>query len=136
MGGEVSEFHIVEGDKDFTGASKAYEFPAILQSGKLDQWKAKITYHKAQIPEGVKAYELQEAQRLLGSKRCRNGVKTQKNIRKLTEKHTKTRTETNVHAKQYRETRNNQKRTDRHTDALTETNRNKHIDILEDLSNV
>lgn len=117
MGGEVSEFHIVEGDKDFTGASKAYEFPAILQSGKLDQWKAKITYHKAQIPEGVKAYELQEAQRLLGSKRCRNGVKAQKNIQKLTE--------TNVHAKQYRETKNNQKRTDRHTDALTETNRNK-----------
>lgn len=64
MGSEVSEFHIVEGDKDFTGASKAYEFPAILQSGKLDQWKAKITYHKAQIPAGVKAYDLQNSQRL------------------------------------------------------------------------
>ena len=64
MGSEVSEFHIVEGDKDFTGASKAYEFPAILQSGKLDQWKAKITYHKARIPAGVKAYDLQNSQRL------------------------------------------------------------------------
>eukprot|EP00434_Breviolum_minutum_P024653 symbB.v1.2.021772.t1/scaffold1821.1/size219240/11 len=64
MGSEVSEFHIVEGDKDFTGASKAYEFPAILQSGKLDRWKAKITYHKAQIPAGVKAYDLQNSQRL------------------------------------------------------------------------
>ena len=64
MGSEVSECHIVEGDKDFTGASKAYEFPAILQSGKLDQWKAKITYHKARIPAGVKAYDLQNSQRL------------------------------------------------------------------------
>jgi len=64
MGSEVSEFHIVEGDKDFTGASKAYEFPAILQSGKLDQWKAKIIYHKAQIPAGVKAYDLQNTQKL------------------------------------------------------------------------
>ena len=41
MGSEVSEFHIVEGDKDFTGASKAYEFPAILQSGKIRPMEGK-----------------------------------------------------------------------------------------------
>ena len=36
MGEEVTEFHIVEGDRDFTGAKKPYEFEAILNSGQFD----------------------------------------------------------------------------------------------------
>ena len=64
MGEEVSEFHIVEGDRDFTGTKKPYEFDTVLSGGKLDRWKDKITYHKAKIPEGVKGYALQEVQRL------------------------------------------------------------------------
>ncbi|CAK8990532.1 unnamed protein product [Durusdinium trenchii] len=62
MGDEVAEFHIVEGDRDFTGSPKEYEFD--LVRGKLDAWKHKITYHKAKIPAGVKDYDLQNAQRL------------------------------------------------------------------------
>lgn len=61
MGDEVAEFHIVEGDRDFTGSPKEYEFD--LVRGKLDAWKHKITYHKAKIPAGVKDYDLQNAQR-------------------------------------------------------------------------
>ena len=63
MGEEVSEFHIVEGDRDFQGAKKPYEFEAILNSGQFDAWKNKITYYKVEIPEGVKGYTLQEKQR-------------------------------------------------------------------------
>lgn len=63
MGGEVSEFHIVEGDRDFTGEMKPYNFEALLNSGQLDPWKNKITYHQVKIPAGVKGYALQEAQR-------------------------------------------------------------------------
>ena len=48
MGEEVSEFHIVEGDRDFTGEAKQYEFDTV-SSGKLDPWRDKITYHKVQI---------------------------------------------------------------------------------------
>ena len=36
MGEEVSEFHIVEGDHDFQGAKKPYQFEAILNSGQFD----------------------------------------------------------------------------------------------------
>ena len=64
MGEEVSEFHIVEGDHDFKGGSKPYSFDKLLNSGKLDLWKHKITYHKAKIPMGVTTYNLQHTQRL------------------------------------------------------------------------
>jgi len=63
MGEEVSEFHIVEGDRDFTGEMKPYNFEALLNSGQLDPWRNKITYHQVKIPAGVKGYALQEAQR-------------------------------------------------------------------------
>jgi hypothetical protein len=56
MGEEVSEFHIVEGDHDFQGAKKPYEFEAILNSGQFDAWKDKNTYYKVEIPEGLKGY--------------------------------------------------------------------------------
>ena len=67
MGEEVSEFHIVEGDRDFTGEMKPYNFEALLNSGQLDPWRNKITYHQVKIPAGVKGYALQEAQRLAHS---------------------------------------------------------------------
>lgn len=69
MGEEVSEFHIVEGDRDFTGAAKQYEFETVLSSGQLDPWRDKITYHKVQIAKGVKGYKLQEAQRQVNRQR-------------------------------------------------------------------
>ena len=63
MGEEVSEIHIVEGDRDFTGGMKPYNFDALLNSGQLDPWKNKITYHQVKLPEGVKGYALQRFQR-------------------------------------------------------------------------
>ena len=60
MGEEVSEFHIVEGDRDFVGAMKPYCFDAILNSGQMDRWKNKIAYHQVKIPEGVRGYALQD----------------------------------------------------------------------------
>ena len=63
MGEEVSEFHIVEGDRDFTGTTKPYTFDELLNSGRLGAWQDKITYHRAKIPKGVKGYKLQDAQR-------------------------------------------------------------------------
>lgn len=57
-------FHIVEGDRDYLGATKPYEFEELLRSGKFDPWKSKITYHKARIPATVKGHALQDAQRL------------------------------------------------------------------------
>ena len=63
MGEEVSEFHIVKGDRDFFGRQKPYEFEAILNSGQLDAWKDKITCHKAEIPMAVRGHNIQEAQR-------------------------------------------------------------------------
>ena len=63
MGEEVSEIHIVEGDRDFTGGMKPYNFDALLNSGQLDPWKNKITYHQVKIPEGVKGYAIQGFQR-------------------------------------------------------------------------
>ena len=53
MGAEVSEFHIAEGDRDFTKAIRPYGFPALLDSGQLDPSKNPITYHQVKIPEGV-----------------------------------------------------------------------------------
>eukprot|EP00438_Fugacium_kawagutii_P018054 Skav215135 [mRNA] locus=scaffold1164:114969:115373:- [translate_table: standard] len=52
MGQEVSEFHIAEGDRDWQGDTKEYSFDTVLSSGKLDQWKDKITYHKAMRGKG------------------------------------------------------------------------------------
>eukprot|EP00435_Cladocopium_sp_Y103_P016387 s2931_g4.t1 len=63
MGEEVSEFHIVEGDRDFTGEMKPYSFDEVLKSGQLDPWKDKIKYHQVTIPVGVRGYRLQEVQR-------------------------------------------------------------------------
>jgi hypothetical protein len=63
MGEEVSEIHIVEGDRDFTGGMKPYNFDALPNSGQLDPWKNKITYHQVKIPEGVKGYAIQGFQR-------------------------------------------------------------------------
>ena len=55
-------FYVVEGDRDFFGREKPYELEAILNSGQLDAWKDKITYHKAKIPMGVKGYDVQTTQ--------------------------------------------------------------------------
>eukprot|EP00435_Cladocopium_sp_Y103_P048388 s963_g14.t1 len=63
MGEEVSEFHIVEGDRDFLGTKKPYEFEAVLNNGQFDAWKDKITYYKVKIPMGKRGYSLQEFQR-------------------------------------------------------------------------
>eukprot|EP00435_Cladocopium_sp_Y103_P044186 s1984_g12.t1 len=63
MGEEVSEFHIVEGNRDFTGANKPYQFETVLGSGQFDAWKDKITYHQVEIPKNVTGYGVQEAQR-------------------------------------------------------------------------
>eukprot|EP00438_Fugacium_kawagutii_P018052 Skav215133 [mRNA] locus=scaffold1164:111471:112937:- [translate_table: standard] len=63
MGQEVSEFHIAEGDRDWQGDTKEYSFDTVLSSGKLDQWKDKITYHKVKIPPGILGCDVQRFQR-------------------------------------------------------------------------
>ena len=47
MGKEVSEFHIVEGDRDFFGRQKPYEFEGILNSG-----QARCLERQDHIPQG------------------------------------------------------------------------------------
>eukprot|EP00438_Fugacium_kawagutii_P017843 Skav201732 [mRNA] locus=scaffold311:718464:720855:- [translate_table: standard] len=72
MGDEVSEFHIAEGDRDWQGDAKDYSFDTVLSSGKLDQWKDKITYHKVKIPSGVLGCDVQRHQRNVVKKQMNN----------------------------------------------------------------
>mmetsp|Transcript_99923 Transcript_99923/g.213966 ORF Transcript_99923/g.213966 Transcript_99923/m.213966 type:complete len:371 (+) Transcript_99923:40-1152(+) len=63
MGNAVDEIHIVEGDRDFTGARKDFLFDKVWSDSNFDPWREKTTYHKVSIPPGLMAYDLQNFQR-------------------------------------------------------------------------
>lgn len=64
----VDEFHIVEGDRDSQGRKKTYGLESVLRSKSFDPFRAKITSHKAVIPEGVKGYNMQNLQNVIMNK--------------------------------------------------------------------
>ncbi|CAE7505917.1 unnamed protein product [Symbiodinium sp. CCMP2456] len=64
----VDEFHIVEGDRDSQGRKKAYGLESVLSSKSFDPFRAKITSHKAVIPEGMNGFDMQRLQNTIMNK--------------------------------------------------------------------
>jgi len=58
----VDEIHIAEADRTWTGVSKEFVIPDLLQKDPLvAKWKDKIVHHPVHVPQGAYGYEVQSA---------------------------------------------------------------------------